>query len=785
MKIIGEDFKHLSQEDALINKTITRAHVNVRGIVQGVGFRPYVYRLAIENKLTGWVRNTSSFVELEAEGNPDALEFFLRRLEDRTPPQAVIKSISIEYLPATGHSSFKILESKHEDGGYQLISPDIATCSACKDEIFSEGNRRQNYPFTNCTSCGPRFTIIEAMPYDRQNTTMHNFTMCPQCRKEYNDIHDRRFQAQPNACPECGPALQITDSFGNPVAGDPLSLSIDFLRKGKILAIKGLGGFLLACDATDDVSVALLRQRKRRRFKPFAAMMADIDDIKGYCHVSKPEEELLLSSQAPIVLLKRKLSSSILSPLIAPNTIYLGVMLPYTPLHHLLLRKTGRHLVMTSGNLSEEPIAADNEEALHRLSGIADYFLFHNRDICSSYDDSVTMVVGKRTQLIRRARGFAPYPIDLSYNGSMVLACGADAKNSFCMTRERHAFLSQHIGDLENLETLDHFEDTVRRYKRIFHIEPEIIAYDMHPDYLSTRYALDLIKSAGLKGRPVQHHHAHIVSCMADNGVQEPVIGVAFDGTGYGEDGAIWGGEFLLADYSGFRRLAHFEYIPLPGGKAAIERPYRMALSYLFKIFGDETFYLDLPFIRGIDWEELVIIWMQIKGRINSPYTSSCGRLFDAVSALLNIRKETDYEAQAAIELESVSDLSVDKGYPFEIIEKDGIRVVSFDSLFRTIIDDIRRGVPVAVMAGTFHVTISEVVTAVCRVLVKENNINKVALSGGVFQNRLLLELTVKRLEAEGMTVLLHHDVPANDGGIALGQAVIANFSESHLLQSV
>jgi len=593
---------------------------------------------------------------------------------------------------------------------------------------------------------------------------------------EYADPNDRRFHAQPDACPVCGPTLQLTDSSGNTMAGDPLSLSVDLLRQGKILAVKGLGGFLLACDATDNPAVALLRQRKRRRSKPFAVMMASVDEIERYCHIQESEKGLLLSSQAPIVLLRRRARSSDLSPMIAPDTIYLGAMLPYTPLHHLLLKGTGMPLVMTSGNISEEPIAADNEEAFSRLSGIADYFLINNRDICSRYDDSVAMVVNNRMQTIRRARGFAPYPIHLPYNSAKILSCGAELKNSFCMTRETHAFLSQHIGDLENLETLEHLEATVSLYKRLFHIDPEIIAYDMHPDYLSTRYALDQIKSGGLTGAPVQHHHAHIVSCMADNGVSDPVIGVAFDGTGYGEDGAIWGGEFMLAGYSGFRRLAHFEYLPLPGGKAAIERPYRMALSYLFRIFGDETFELDLPFLSGIGREEMALIRTQIERGINAPYTSSCGRLFDAVSAILGIRKETDYEAQAAIELESVSDINVDIGYPFDIIKKDGIQVVMFDRMFTSIINDITREMPISLIAGRFHLTIAEVVRALCRRFVKENNINRAALSGGVFQNRLLLELTVKRLEQDGMDVLIHRDVPANDGGIALGQAVIANF---------
>jgi len=602
---------------------------------------------------------------------------------------------------------------------------------------------------------------------------MRGFTMCPECRREYNDPSDRRFHAQPNACPICGPQLQLVDASANPVQGDPLSLSIDYLKQGRIIAIKGLGGFLLACDATNDSTVALLRERKRRRCKPFAIMVSDVDEAEACCRVSPLERDLLLSPQAPIVLLRAR-QSSVLSPHVAPNTIYMGVMLPYTPLHHLLIKRIGRPLVMTSGNLSEEPIARDNDEALQRLSGIADYFLIHNRDICSRYDDSVTMVADNRVQMIRRARSFAPHPIRLKHRSARILACGAEMKSTFCMTRDNYAFLSQHIGDLENLETLGHFEDTIGLYKRIFHIEPEIIAYDMHPDYLSTRYAMDLVGATGLKGVPVQHHHAHIASCMADNGVDGPVLGVALDGTGYGEDGAVWGGEFLLADYSDYRRVAHFEYMPLPGGDAAILKPYRMALSYLFKVFGSDFLNMDLPFLRRIDRDEIAVIGKQIKAKLNVLQTSSCGRLFDAVSALLDVCGESDYEGQAAIELESIAEKIKDEKYSYNVFDKGGIRVISFDGMIRGIVDDIRDEAGNSFISGKFHATIADVILNACRQPAKENNINKAALSGGVFQNRLLLELVVERLEAEDMTVLLHRDVPANDGGIALGQAVIA-----------
>ena len=749
--------------------------IKVRGVVQGVGFRPLVYQLAMENGLNGHVFNTSGDVTIILEGKERDVSRFIDQFKASPPPRSRIETIEIEEQPVEGLQGFEIRESLISPDEYQLISPDIATCPLCVSEVFNPSDRRFGYPFTNCTHCGPRFTIIEDMPYDRRNTTMRRFEMCPKCRAEYENPNDRRFHAQPDACPACGPGLMLVDTSGEEITGDePLSATATLLKSGKILAIKGLGGFLLACDATDDSAVARLRERKRRGFKPFAIMVASVDEAEEICHASEQEKALLMSSQAPIVLLRRRLSP-LLSDLIAPNTAYMGVMLPYTPLHHLLMEKVGRHLVMTSGNLSEEPIAAANDEALQRLSGIADYLLMHNREICSRYDDSVTMVVNNRTQMVRRARGFAPYPVHLPFESRMVLACGAEVKNAFCMTRGNHAFLSQHIGDLENLETLGHFEDTVRLYRRIFHIDPEVIGYDMHPDYLSTKYALDLIKSTGIKGIPVQHHHAHIVSCMADNGVTDQVIGVAFDGTGYGEDGAIWGGEFLLADYSGFKRLAHLEYLPMPGGKAAIEKPYRMTLSYLFRAFGNDALGLRLPFFKGMDRHEKELIKTQIDRGINSPLTSSCGRLFDAVSALLDIRKESDYEGQAAVEMESLADEGINTPYPFDIMEKNGISIVSFKNMFRSMATDIIGEAPVSYIAGRFHATIADVILAICRQLVQETDINRVVLSGGVFQNRLLLEKTIRLLEAEEMTVLIHHNVPANDGGIALGQAVIAS----------
>jgi len=755
------------------------AEVTVRGVVQGVGFRPFVYRLAQSHNLKGWVRNTSGTVEIEVEGDEESLEDFLIDLEAKAPPIAHIEKVEVTFHPLRGYTEFEIHQSLRQEGKYQLVSPDIATCEDCKREIFCPIDHRFRYPFANCTNCGPRFTIIEDIPYDRPKTTMRKFEMCPECRREYNDPLDRRFHAQPNACPKCGPSLELVNSNGSSIEYDDIIRAAgELLKRGKILALKGLGGFHLACDATNEKAVNLLRSRKRRPTKPLAVMIATLAEVEKHCLVSSEERKLLQSAECPIVLLRWKRSSSDISPAVAPKLKYLGVMLPYTPLHHLLLREAGLPLVMTSGNLSEEPIAKDNDEALVRLRGIADYFLLHNRDIFGRYDDSVYMVEGK-PQAIRRARGYAPYPIFLPFRSKQILACGAELKNTFCLTKNEHAFLSQHIGDMENEETLEHFENTIKLYKKLFRIEPEIIAYDMHPEYLSTKYALKASSPLGLRLVPVQHHHAHIASCLAENKVKGPVIGVAFDGTGYGTDGTIWGGEFLLADWRCFRRVGHLEYVPLPGGEAAIRKPYRMALSYLYTLLG-EGFSLDgLPF-RQFNATELEIIRRQLRRGINCPLTSSAGRLFDGVSALAGVRQEIDYEAQAAIELEMLAPSEVDKleteCYPFDIVEHQGMKVVKLKELFLTVIQDVKNQVPSPRISLKFHNTVAQVIARMCKLIAGESGITQVALSGGVFQNRLLLKLVTSALQRERLKVLTHHLVPCNDGGIALGQAVIANF---------
>jgi hydrogenase maturation protein HypF len=757
---------------------LSLARISVRGVVQGVGFRPFVYQLAVKHNLRGWVRNTSEDVKIEVEGAAGDIERFLNGLREQAPPMSHIESIAVKSGEPAGYEKFEIRKSIAEEGKYQLVSPDIATCPDCLKEIFDPADRRYRYPFTNCTNCGPRFTIVTDIPYDRPNTTMRSFRMCPECRKEYDDPLDRRFHAQPNACPTCGPRLELTDAAGNRIdCDDIIRKASELLKEGKIVAVKGLGGFLLACDATSENAVYRLRKRKNRPAKPLAIMVAGIDEAKRHCQINDAEAGLLTSPGSPIVLMKWKEISTI-TKAVAPGLEYLGVMLPYTPLHHLLMRETGIPLVMTSGNISEEPIARDNDEALKRLGKIADYFLRHNRDIYARYDDSVMTVEDGVPRFVRRARGYAPYPIHLPYKSRQILGCGAEEKNTFCLTRDNFAFVSQHIGDMENLETLEHFQNTIELYKKLFRIKPEIIAHDMHPEYLPTKYAKELAEKENIRLIPVQHHHAHIVSCMADNGSNGPVIGVSFDGTGYGEDGHIWGGEFLVADYKQFTRQAHLEYLPLPGGSLAIKRPYRTAIGYLTAL-GIETD-RELPIFQDIDDIELNIIKNQIEKKINTPLTSSMGRLFDAVAALTGVRGVIEYEAQAAIDLETAASEAPDEtgSYPFTFIKQNDINIIKVLDLLAAITDDIYQKKSPAMIAARFHNTIAEIILELCKVISQETGIKEVALSGGVFQNRLLLMKAAARLESAGLRVYTHHQVPCNDGGISLGQVTIANFIE-------
>jgi hydrogenase maturation protein HypF len=786
------------------NTRSQRKQISVRGVVQGVGFRPFVYRLAHDHGLAGWVLNHSGGVDIEVEGTPVALDAFLYDLTAQAPPLARIVAVEVADAPTNGDEHFEIRQSVAEEGRYQLISPDIATCADCLGELLDPVDRRYRYPFTNCTNCGPRFTIIRDIPYDRPLTTMQPFAMCPDCKREYNDPFDRRFHAQPNACPVCGPHLWLEESAAPEARlaerDEALRLAGRMLLTGKILALKGLGGFHLACDATSTEAVRTLRARKGRPSKPLAVMMASLDDVRDHCHITPEEETLLLSQQCPIVLLRWRQDSTIAGD-VAPNNLYLGVMLPYTPLHHILLRDVRRPLVMTSGNLSEEPIAQDNDEARRRLGPLADAFLMHNRDIYARYDDSVWFApvidghgatasspsptpdlhpLTSAAQPIRRSRGYAPFPVRLPFLTRPILAVGAELKNTFCLTRDDFAFLSQHVGDMENLETLEHFEASIAVYKHLFRIEPERIAHDLHRDYFSTKYAYSQIPKQHFLV-PIQHHQAHIAACLVDNGWSlddGPVIGVAWDGTGYGSDGHIWGGEFFVGDYRGFRRAAHLEYLPMPGGDTAILNPWRLALGYVY------TVTQGLPEFPGISAQEMRIVRQQVDRQLNAPLTSAAGRLFDAVAALVGIRQRVTYEAQAAIELEMLAtawratEPAGEGGptYPFDLREGGDGAVIGLRALIKAIQADLVAGVSQAEIGWRFHHTLAEMIVAVCQRIAEETGLRTVALSGGCFQNRLLLALAVPRLEGAGFRLLLHRQVPCNDGGISLGQAALAQF---------
>jgi hydrogenase maturation protein HypF len=745
--------------------------VKVRGIVQGVGFRPFVFQLAAEHGLKGWVRNTNRQVEIEVDGDAAALERFLRDLRERAPPLARIDEVSVERRPASGFASFEIVESRLDEG-WQSIPPDAATCEACLEEVLDPGERRHRYPFTNCTHCGPRFTIIESLPYDRQRTTMRCFPMCAECRREYEDPLDRRFHAQPVACPACGPRVWLRSGEGGSIEGDPIGQSSLLLKRGGIVALKGLGGFQLACDAANPEAVRRLRARKRRYGKPFALMVPDSEWARRLCVVTPDEVAALESPERPIVLMKRCPQAD-LAPEVAPGLDTLGVMLPYTPLHHLLLRGFDGPLVMTSGNLSEEPIAIGNREAIERLSAIADAFLLHDRDIYARYDDSVVRVLGGSIVSIRRARGYAPAPVDLPFTvGQDILACGAQQKSTFCLVKESKAFLSQHIGDLENLETLSHFEASLETFMRLFKVEPQIIAHDMHPDYLSTHFAHEFPAPSAMRVA-VQHHHAHVVSAMVEHGLSEPVVGIAYDGTGYGTDGAVWGGEILVADWRSFERVAHLRYVPMLGGEAAIRKPYRMAAGYIWSVCAASEAEFE-PFLATIPIGERLVLRRQFEAALNAPLTSSCGRLFDAAAALLGLRREALYEGQPAVELEAVADSGVDEIYPYDIVRDGQGWVIDPAALLRALWCEYRAGRPVPYIAAAFHNTIVAFTLAVCEKIRDYRSINRVVLSGGCFQNALLTTCLQDGLSEAGFEVYTHRLVPPNDGGLSLGQAVTA-----------
>ena len=770
--------------------------IHITGIVQGVGFRPFVYGLATRLALNGWVRNTSAGVDIEVDGPQGDLEAFLNALRAEAPPLSRIDSFQVDWIPVNGFSTFKIVHSEGKSGDFIPISPDASICPDCLEELFDPGDRRYRYPFINCTNCGPRFTIIKDIPYDRPKTTMGIFEMCPACAAEYDDPLDRRFHAQPVACPDCGPHVWLETKDG--VSGENFHKSEAIretrllLAQGEIIAIKGLGGFHLACDAANFRAVEELRRRKLRVDKPFALMVPNLKSVLQHCYLNQSERDLLVSRQRPIVILNKRPESSIV-PQVAPNQTTLGVMLPYTPLHYLLLeREPGfpNALVMTSGNLSEEPIATGNDEARQRLGELADAFLMHDRDIHTRCDDSVFRIFNLEPLEVdssnsdrqpseiplRRARGYAPNPVQLRWDMPPLLATGSELKNTFCLTREKYAFISHHIGDLENYETLRAFEDGIRHYERLFRIEPQAIAYDLHPDYLATRYALERADGESLPAIGVQHHHAHLAACLAENEHpgDRPVIGLSLDGTGFGEDGAIWGGEILLADYVAYERLYHLAYVPLPGGDQAIREPWRIALAHL-QHAGME-WERDIPpviYARKLSTtagDPLDLLLRQITNRVNAPLTSSMGRLFDAVSSLLGVRHTVNYEAQAAIELESLADQDESGTYPFAIEGK----ILNPSPMFQAMLSDLRANVPLPTLAGRFHNTLAGLLHRVCQKVRTQTGIEEVALSGGVWQNMTLIKKSIHLLQNDGFTIYLHHQVPTNDGGISLGQAVIA-----------
>ncbi len=753
---------------------IRRRKHSIQGIVQGVGFRPFVYRLACEMNLAGWVRNTPAGVEIEIQGTDVLLDAFEHSLRNRLPPLAQITSHLRTDIPVGDDNPFTILPSGNGVAEIQ-IAPDSALCSDCLRELFDPADRRYRYPFITCTNCGPRYSIITGIPYDRPKTTMAAFPLCSDCLSEYQNPLDRRFHAQPIACHACGPQLSLLTSAGAEIAirNEAVIQAAELLKNGAILAIKGVGGYHLAVDASNHDAVARLRKRKKRDEKPFAVMVADLVSARKLAYINEMEERLISSPEAPIIIVRISIDTP-LSPLIAPNNGWLGLMLPYTPLHHLLMHDTFQALVMTSGNISDEPVAFEDSDALKRLAGIADYFLLHDRPIHIRSDDSVMRVFQGRPLFYRRARGYAPRAVTLPSSVQPLLAAGAELKSAICLAEGNRAILSQHIGDLQNQSTLDSFRHTVTHLSEILAIKPGLVACDLHPDYFSSSFAEKL----GVPLIRVQHHHAHLASCMAENSLDGDVIGIIFDGTGYGPDDTVWGGEFLVGGYDGYRRAGHFRPVPLPGGDAAVREPWRMALAYLYQALGDDAFATDHPVARILPEKELALFAQMLKRGINSPLTSSCGRLFDAVAALLNLRHIVSYDGQGAIELEGLAE-TVEKtkveSYRYEMVPNEGKPLqLDFPQMVVEILADITAGIQSSVIAHRFHQTVASATTEVCLHISKSTSLDRVILSGGVFQNRLLTEMVYTALASKGLIVFTHRLVPPNDGGIALGQAAIA-----------
>ncbi|MFO0794220.1 MAG: carbamoyltransferase HypF [Candidatus Brocadiaceae bacterium] len=790
-----------------------KTSIHITGVVQGVGFRPFIHNLAHKYHLKGFCLNDSQGVLIEVQG--DMIHEFIQEITSSPPPLSKIESIAAQILITdVTYKDFSIRESVFNEENFSLVSPDIALCENCLRELFDPADRRYLYPFINCTNCGPRFSIIKDIPYDRSMTTMASFTMCEACEKDYHDPGNRRFHAQPNGCHECGPRVWLEQcdnlrgtilDFGVRISDlkakfktnrDTVIKAISLLKEGYILAIKGLGGFHLACDATNYDAVKKLRGRKRKSNKPFALMAPDIDTVESICVVSE-EERILLEGRVRPILILEKTFPNLISEAVAPHNKNFGVLLPYTPLHYLLFSSSGVQftaLVMTSGNVSDEPIVTSNQEAIEKLSSLADYVLFHDRDIFMRVDDSIVRIVKptgvstfnakiqnpkSKIQTFRRARGFVPKTIDIGEEMKDILACGAELKNTFCLTRGTKAILSQYIGDLENYETLEFLKETLKNLKKVFRVTPEIIAHDLHPDYLSTRFALEYADEMDIPTTnivPVQHHHAHMVSCMAEHNLNGEVIGVAFDGTGYGTDGNIWGGEFFIVSRENFIRKAHLDYVPMPGGEKAIQEPWRMTVAYLYQTFGDDIFKAAPSFLKRFNQKDVEIIITMIKKKINTPLTSSVGRLFDAMSSLLGIRDTITFEGEAAIELEMAADSREEqelRSYPFRIIHDDPI-IVDIKPLIKSVGEDLIKSVKIAAISYRFHRALVMIIVEISKILKTQCEIRDVVLSGGVFQNKLLLNLAVTYLEKEGFQVWFNEQFPANDGGISLGQAVIA-----------
>lgn len=756
-----------------------RVRVEIHGAVQGVGFRPFVYRLAAELGLTGWVINNSQGVFLEAEGETLALQRLLARLPTEKPPRAIIHTFAATWLPPAGFERFEIQLSNGAGEKTVLVLPDVTTCPDCLAEVLSPHDRRHRYPFTNCTNCGPRFTIVEALPYDRPHTTMRRFTMCPTCDAEYHDPMDRRFHAQPNACPVCGPQLALFDIRLEPAAAvaqadHALRLAAEALQHGQVVAVKGLGGFQLMVDATNPTAITHLRERKPRRARPFAIMVPDLQQVRALVTLSPAAEALLTAVEAPIVLLPRQeAGSTAVAAEVAPDNPTLGIMLPYTPLHHLLLQAVGRPVVATSGNLADEPICTDEAEAMDRLGPIADLFLVHDRPIARHVDDSVAWIVNGAPQLLRRARGYAPLPVLLPQSVPSILATGAHLKNTVALSIRNQVFISQHIGDLETAEAMVAFERVITDFLRLYEATPVAIAHDLHPDYLSTRWALDHAHLASPL-LPVQHHHAHLASCLADHGLDGPALGVTWDGTGYGTDGTIWGGEFLLGGAAGFQRVAHLRPFHLPGGDAAVREPRRVAFALLWELYGDEVLAWEhLAPVAALPATDRQVLAQMLRRGFHAPQTTSAGRLFDGVAALLGLHQVASFEGQAAMALEFAADPAELNPYPLPLrtaLATGAPFILDWQPLLDAILADLRHGVSSGIMAARFHAALTAGIVAVAQLVGQP----RIALTGGCFQNRLLVERSAARLREAGFEVLLHRQVPPNDGGISLGQVAIA-----------